>query len=112
MYILFRMSDRACKQLISIRVEPRILAWFRTKEPRGYQTLIHSVLTAYVDNQNKTAERKAGRAQELFRRFYAQCFWHYSPTLEITPMNIQLVTDGLRKYGGREGLILAEELCQ
>jgi len=54
--------------------------------------------------------RAAGRAQELFHRYYARCFWHYDSNLEITPNNIDLVINGLKKHGGREGFLLAEEL--
>ena len=106
------MSTTKSKQSISIRVDPEVLEWFRGNAPRGYQTLMHAVLKQHVQQQVKLSERIAGRAQELFRKFYAQCFWHMNPSLEITPSNTQIVVDGLRKYGGREGLQLAEELCQ
>ena len=97
---------------ISIRVAPHILEWFRAERPRGYQTLIHSVLADFVKSRTALAERRAGRAQEIFRSHYARCFWHYDPQLKITPENMSLVIAGLRKYGGREGLRLAEELCR
>lgn len=100
------------KRLISLRVSPIVLDWFRSASPKGYQTLMHSVLADYVDAQLKQAERRAGRAQELFRHYYAQCFWHCDPELKITPANVDLVAAGLRKYGGREGFQLAEELCR
>jgi len=58
------------------------------------------------------AERRLGRAQEIFRQYYAQCFWHYSPMLEVNEANISLVIQGLKKYGGKSGLLLADELCR
>ena len=73
---------------------------------------MQSVLADFVNQQKARSERKLGRAQELYRQYYAQCFWHYDPQLEIAPENLDLVINGLRKYGGRSGLRLAEELCQ
>ncbi len=106
------MTDGERKQAISLRVKPRVLEWYRKKRPRGYQTLMHSVLEAHVDREMKLEAWVAGRAQELFRQFHAQCFWHYDPDLEIGTHNVRLVIDGLRKFGGREGFLLAEELCR
>lgn len=100
------------KKAISLRVDPEVLDWFRSQRPRGYQSFMHAVLSEYMENEKLQAERLAGRAQELFRQFYAQCFWHYQRDLEITTKNIGLVIEGLRKYGGRAGYILADELCQ
>ncbi|MDC0358827.1 BrnA antitoxin family protein [Oligoflexia bacterium] len=97
---------------ISLRVDNGILAWFRSNRPRGYQTLMHAVLRGYVEEQKKRETRLAGRAQEIFFSYYTQCFWHYDKKLVITPSNMHIVVDGLRKYGGRKGLVLAEELCQ
>jgi hypothetical protein len=73
---------------------------------------MNSVLKNYVDDEMKREAWIAGRAQELFLRFHAQCFWHYDPDLEIGTHNFHLVIDGLRKYGGRKGFMLAEELCR
>lgn len=101
----------AKRSAISIRLESDVLKWFRQRHPRGYQTQINSVLKEHVKAQEQRDLRMAGRAQELFRRFYAQCFWHYKADLEITPENIHLVAEGLKKYAGREGRKLAEELC-
>jgi hypothetical protein len=106
------MSEGGRKKAISMRVDPQLLAWYRKKRPRGYQTLMHAVLKAYVEEQTRREAWIAGRAQEFFRRFHAQCFWHYDPDLEIDADNIRLVIDGLRKFGGREGFLLAEELCR
>ena len=100
------------KRAICIRVAPHVLEWFRAESPKGYQTLMHSVLVDYVKSRTEQAARRAGRAQEIFRSQYARCFWHYDPQLRITPENVSLVVAGLRKYGGREGLQLAEELCR
>lgn len=100
------------KKLVSIRISSDVLNWFKSSAEHGYQTLIHSVLEQYVSDQRLRSERHAGRAQELFRKFHARCFWHMDPNLVITPKNLPIVIEGLRKYGGREGLISAEELCQ
>lgn len=97
---------------ISLRMPEPTLHWFRNKQPKGYQSLIHSVLDEYVNSEMKKEHRMAGRAQEIFRAYYAQCFWHYDKNLKITPANIKIVIDGLKKHGGRDGLLLAEELCQ
>ena len=103
---------RPRKKLISIRIGAQALEWFRKAAPSGYQTLINSVLEEHVEAQTHSRAHSAGRAQELFRRFYSQCFWHYDRDLRISTQNMDLVIDGLRKYGGREGFILAEELCR
>lgn len=102
----------ASKKLISLRIDQKILDWFRKRQPVGYQTLIHSVLEEYVNDKEKQLARAAGRAQEIFRQYHAQCFWHYDPCLVITPENISLVIEGLRKYGGKQGMALAEELAE
>jgi len=99
-------------ELISLRMPTDVLTWFRSQTDRGYQTLIHEVLAKHVAERKGEADRRAGRAQEVFKKYYAQCFWHLNPNLEITPSNTEIVLDGLRKYGGREGLVLAESLCQ
>ena len=106
------MSIRKRKTLISMRVEPEVLEWFKRKQPRGYQTLMHSVLEQHVDELKARELKNLGRAQELFRQYHTQCFWHCKPDLEITRENLGLVVKGLRKHGGHEGFRLAEELCQ
>ena len=105
------MQAQPRKTLISIRVQPEVLNWYKSHYKTGYQTAMHMVLSAHAEQQTLHQARVAGRAQELFRRYYAQCFWHYDKNFEIGPQNVQIVIDGLRKYGGREGFLLADELC-
>jgi hypothetical protein len=100
------------RKQISLRVQPDILEWFKGEQPKGYQTLMHSVLENHVRTETERRIRIAGRAQEIYRQYYSQCFWHYRPDLKISPDNTHLVVNGLRKYGGVEGAKLAEELCQ
>lgn len=100
------------KHPISLRVAPDILEWFKKQKSRGYQGLMHDVLEDYVNQKRGAQIRAAGRAQEIFRQYYTRCFWHYDPELIIDAANIDLVIQGLRKYGGRQGMILAKELCQ
>ena len=49
-------------------------------------------------------------ANRLFREFYAVCYWHLKPDLVITEDLVPLVTAGLRKHGGRRGLLAAGRL--
>lgn len=49
-------------------------------------------------------------ARDLFREFYAQCFWHCPEDLDLTEDHIPMVAKGLRTYGGRRGFILSGKL--
>ena len=51
-------------------------------------------------------------AREAFRKFHAQCFWYLRPDLEITPAEVPMVAEGLRRNGGRAGFLLAAKLCR
>lgn len=116
MYIQYiytnKMANLSTKKLISLRMDLDILNWFKTMQPRGYQTYIHSILKDYVEQNKEKKLYSAGRAQEIFRKYHAQCFWHYDENLTVDTNNIHLVIEGLRKYGGKDGLILAQELSE
>ncbi len=43
------------KEGVYIKLSPHTLAWFKS-QGRGYQAMIDSVLTAYVEHQNKTKD--------------------------------------------------------
>lgn len=112
MYILLVYTYWSMKKkAISIRVNPETLTWFKTARPRGYQTLMTSLLDDYVNEAKLAEQRVLGRAQELFRQFHAQCFWHYKKDLVVTKENLSLIIEGLKKHGGMKGLKLASELC-
>ena len=51
-------------------------------------------------------------AREAFRKFHAQCFWYLRADLEITPAEVPMVAEGLRRNGGRAGFLLAAKLCR
>ena len=106
------LMSKGRKTPISLRIDEHVLSWFKSQRPTGYQSLMHSVLDEFMKRRTEQSLHAAGRAQEIFRRYYAQCFWHYDKDLKIGLNNMQIVVEGLRMYGGREGLILAEELCQ
>ena len=95
---------------ISIRIDKEILDWFRNSTPVGYQTLINQVLRSYRETAESRSVFVLGRAQEIFRRFHARCFWHLDQNLVVTTDNLHIVRQGLRKHGGREGYLLAAEL--
>jgi len=46
------VSMPAPKQILSIRIDPDILRWFK-KGGRGYQTRINAVLKSYVEAQKR-----------------------------------------------------------
>jgi len=55
------------------------------------------------------AVREARRA---YRKFYAQCFWSYAPTLKIAAKDVPWVAEQLRKHGGWEAWEAAAKLCR
>lgn len=114
MYIqlVYTIYMATIKKLISIRIREDVLDWFKQRNPNGYQTLMQAVLSDYVQKETLKQNYLLGRAQELFRSNYAQCFWHYDPNLIITSVNLHIVIEGLKKFGGRNGLNIAKELCQ
>jgi len=40
------------KELVSIRIDPDVLVWFR-KKGRGYQTRINAVLRSFMESQSR-----------------------------------------------------------
>lgn len=57
-------------------------------------------------------EARIRAARAAYRKFHAQCFWYLRADLEITRAEVPMVAEGLRKNGGRAGLLLADELCR
>jgi hypothetical protein len=51
-------------------------------------------------------------ARRAYRRFYARCFWSYSPDLKITAGDVAWVAEQLRRHGGREAWHVAARLCR
>ena len=49
-------------------------------------------------------------AQDLFKKFYARCFWHWKPDLVVTEAMIPAVVKELCAHGGRPGLLAAAKL--
>ena len=59
--------------------------------------------------------REMVRVRELrraFREFYARCFWYMRPDAHLTLDDLPEVVRGLRKNGGREGILRAAKLCR
>jgi hypothetical protein len=50
-------------------------------------------------------------ARRAYRRFHAQCFWSYSPQLEIGADDVAWVAEQLKRHGGRVGWDAAIKLC-
>lgn len=58
----------------------------------------------------RTLDERLELANQLYRRFHAQCFWHSPRDLVITEELIPFVVKGLRTYGGRQGFLLSADL--
>jgi hypothetical protein len=50
------------------------------------------------------------RAQQLFKQYYASCFWHWKPDLVVNEPMIPLIVKGLCAHGGQKGMLAAAEL--
>lgn len=98
------------KILISIRLDRDVLEWLRAMAPTGYQTEINKILRDHYDRRRQQDQMNIGRAQQIFAQYHARCFWHLDPNLKVTAVHIPLVQAGLRKHGGRDGMLLAEEI--
>jgi hypothetical protein len=98
------------KTPISIRLETDLLDWFKQVAPKGYQVMIQDVLRDYQREREQRAQNIIGRAQQIFSQYHAKCFWHLRKDLKVTTENLSIIQNGLRKYGGLEGLRLAAEL--
>ena len=98
------------KTPISIRLETDLLDWFKQVAPQGYQVMIQDVLRDYRRAREQRTQNILGRAQQIFTQYHAKCFWHLRKDLKVTWGNLSIIQNGLRKYGGMEGLRLAGEL--
>ena len=67
----------------------------------------------HAGDLDETAEAaRVHAARRAFRRYHAQCFWYLRADLKVTAGDIPMIADGLRKNGGREGFLLAAQLCR
>ncbi len=51
-------------------------------------------------------------ARRAYHKFYAQCFWSYSPDLKITAVDVSFVIEQLMKHGGKEAWQAGARLCR
>ena len=63
-----------------------------------------------LNSEVKVNDRRLALAQELYRQYYASCFWHMKPDLTVTETMIPLIARGLCAHGGRSGMLAAAKL--
>lgn len=65
-------------------------------------------------NGQKSIENveKLLKAQAAYEKFRTQCFWSCKKNLTLKNNDISWVAEGLRKNGGKEGFLIAGELCR
>ena len=49
-------------------------------------------------------------ARQLFREYYARCFWHLKPDLVVNESTLPIIIKGLCAHGGRSGMLAAARL--
>ncbi len=50
-------------------------------------------------------------ARKALRDFHAQCFWFMRQDAELALSDLPAIAHGLRLNGGRQGFLLAAQLC-
>lgn len=55
---------------------------------------------------------KLALAQQAFQDFHARCFWFMRPDARLDEADIPYICERLRADGGREGFMLAAQLCR
>jgi len=55
---------------------------------------------------------KIREARRAYRTYFGQCFWSYSPDLEIGTQDVAWVGERLMKYGGMEAWRKGSKLCR
>jgi len=50
-------------------------------------------------------------AQRALRDFHTQCFWFMRQDAELALTDLPAIAQGLRLNGGRQGFLLAAQLC-
>lgn len=63
-------------------------------------------------DESHARARRVELANQLFREFYAACFWHMKRDLTVTEEMIPRIIKGLRTHGGRRGMLAAAQLLQ
>ena len=62
-------------------------------------------------NETNNSTDRVALAQRLYREYFALCFWHWKPDLRITESMIPSIIDGLKRNGGRKGILAASKLA-
>lgn len=57
-------------------------------------------------------EEKLTLARQVFKTWFARCFWSWDPDTVITTEHLPQVVAALRLNGGHEGYRLAGRLCR
>lgn len=110
-------KTKADKIGVYIKLDRSIVQWFK-QSGSGYQERINEILKRFVSEvtfeQGRTKKSLSSleRAQELFEKYYEQCFWHMKRDLIITKKELPSIIKGLKTYGGHIGHMEASELCR
>ena len=65
-----------------------------------------------MSERTSATPAKLELANQLFQEFYAACFWHMKPDLQVTEALLPLIIRGLRTYGGHRGALAADRLLE
>jgi hypothetical protein len=104
-------TEKSRKIPVYLKLEEDVVNWFKN-EGKGYQERINSLLKDYVSEVVMATTTKVSNAQNLFEKYYSQCFWHLRRDIVIKEEHIPLIIEGLKKHGGQQGYLESQILCQ
>jgi len=61
--------------------------------------------------QGTLDDERLALARTALRDYHARCFWFMRSDLEPTLEDLPEIARGLRLHGGRQGVLLAAQLC-
>ena len=65
-----------------------------------------------LDAEQARAMVRGREARRAYRNFHAQCFWSYSPDLDIGVADVAWVAERLMRCGGRRAWEKGAQLCR
>ena len=106
-------SARACEIRLLLAFRRLVPCLFPPLPERGYRGRISFVesVPAIAPPRQPVPPELIARAEDLVRRYGAECFWFWHPEARVRHLDdVRLVVEHLREYGGHQAWREAQEL--